>query len=141
MGSARPSPDRPYRTSIDIAAPPPEVFPFFTDAERMVQWMGEFAVLDPTPGGEFTLDIQGVPVRGRYVEIDSPRRIVVTWGHAGSDLLPPGASTLEVRFADIPGGTRVTVEHRGLPPEEADKHASGWPVFLAQLAAAAGSRR
>jgi hypothetical protein len=44
----------------------------------------------------FTLDINGVPVRGRYLVVDRPRRLLLSWGHAGSDRLPPGASTVEV---------------------------------------------
>jgi len=31
----------------------------------MVRWMGDFARLDPAAGGEFAVDIRGVPVRGR----------------------------------------------------------------------------
>jgi uncharacterized protein YndB with AHSA1/START domain len=53
-------------------------------------------VLDPVLGGQFTLDINGVPVRGRYLAVDRPRRVPLSWGHAGSDRLPFGASTLEV---------------------------------------------
>jgi uncharacterized protein YndB with AHSA1/START domain len=103
-----------------------------------VKWMGDYAVLDATPGGEFTLDINGVPVRGRYVEVDPPHRLVISWGHAGSTLLPPGASTVEITLTPIAGGTRVSVEHRDLPAEEAAKHAVGWPHFLVRLAIAGG---
>ncbi len=40
-------------------------FEHFTRPEALLLWMGEHAVLDPEPGGEFTVDIRGVPVRGR----------------------------------------------------------------------------
>jgi uncharacterized protein YndB with AHSA1/START domain len=122
-----------YRTSIDIAAPPEAVYPYLTRAEAIVTWMGDYAVLDAQPGGVFHLDINGVPVRGRFLELDPPHRLVVSWGHAGSDRLPPGASTVEITLAPIPAGTRVTVEHRGLPPAEAAQHAIGWPHFLGRL--------
>src|SRR5919197_642514 len=62
-------PADPYRDSVFIAAKPERVFEYFTRPEAIVQWMGERAVLDPRPGGEFRLYISGVPVVGRYVEV------------------------------------------------------------------------
>src|SRR5688572_11085067 len=95
--------------------------------------MGDYAVLDAQPRGVFHLDINGVPVRGRFLELDPPHRLVVSWGHAGSDRLPPGSSLVEITLTAIPTGTRVTVEHRGLPPDQAAKHAIGWSHFLGRL--------
>jgi uncharacterized protein YndB with AHSA1/START domain len=126
-------PAEPFRTSIEVAAPPHKVFPYFTDPEAIVRWMGDHAVLDPVPGGEFTVDINGVPVRGRYLEVDPPHRLVVSWGHAGSAVLPPGASIVEVTLAAVPGGTRVSLEHRDLPTDQAPAHAVGWRHFLDRL--------
>jgi uncharacterized protein YndB with AHSA1/START domain len=127
----------PYRASIVVEAEPDTVFDYFTVPERIVRWMGDYAVLDPTPGGEFTLDINGVPVRGSYIEVDRPRRLVIGWGHAGSDRLPPGSSTLEVTFTPADTGTVVSVVHSDLPEPEAEQHATGWAHFLARLAIAA----
>ena len=124
------------RTSVDIAAPPEAVYPYLITAEAIVTWMGDYAVLDAQPGGVFHLDINGVPVRGRFLELDPPHRLLISWGHAGSDRLPPGASTVEITLTPIPTGTRVTVEHRGLPPDQAAQHAIGWPHFLGRLRAA-----
>jgi uncharacterized protein YndB with AHSA1/START domain len=130
----------PYRTSVDIAAPPEAVYPYLTQPEAIVSWMGDYAVLDAVPGGVFHLDINGVPVRGRYLELDPPHRLLISWGHAGSDRLPPGSSTVEITLTATAGGTRVTVEHRDLPPDEAAQHALGWPHFLTRLTAAATGR-
>jgi uncharacterized protein YndB with AHSA1/START domain len=130
----------PYRTSVDIAAPPEAVYPYLTRPEAIVSWMGDYAVLDAVPGGVFHLDINGVPVRGCYLELDPPHRLLISWGHAGSDRLPPGASTVEITLTATPDGTRVTVEHRDLPPDEAARHAVGWPHFLTRLTAAATGR-
>jgi uncharacterized protein YndB with AHSA1/START domain len=102
--------------------------------------MGDYAVLDAVPGGEFSVDINGVPVRGRYLEVDPPHRLLISWGHAGSALLPPGASTVEITLTAIPEGTRVSIEHRDLPPDEASQHASGWAHFVGRLAIAAIGR-
>lgn len=100
-----------------------------------MRWMGEHAVLDARPGGEFTVHIRGEPVRGRYLEVDPPRRLVISWGHAGSERLPPGASRLEVRFEPADGGTTVTIAHTGLPEPEASGHRRGWVFFLDRLGA------
>lgn len=69
--------------------------------------MGDFVRLDPRPAGEFTVDGDGVPVRGSYVEGGPPRRLVPTRGHAGSDAFPPGSHRVEVTLAAaeiIPAG-------------------------------------
>lgn len=122
---------------MDVAAPPEAVYPYFTRPEAIVTWMGDVAVVDAVPGGVFQLDINGVPVRGRYLELDPPNRLLLSWGHAGSERLPPGTSTVEVTLTPIPDGTRVSIEHRDLPPEEAAQHAVGWTHFLGRLSVAA----
>jgi uncharacterized protein YndB with AHSA1/START domain len=126
-----------YTASVHVAADAERVFEYFTRPEAIVRWMGDYAVLDPTPGGEFTLDINGMPVRGRYLEVDRPRRLLLSWGHAGSDRLPPGASTVEITFTPSDGGTTVTVVHAGLPGPEDRQHRLGWPHFLERLGIAA----
>jgi len=127
----------PYSASVHITADPERVFDYFTKPEAILRWMGDYAVLDPHPGGQFTLDINGVPVRGRYLAVDRPHRLVLSWGHAGSDRLPPGASTVEITFAPDDGGTIVTVVHAGLPAADAEQHRLGWGHFLDRLLIAA----
>jgi uncharacterized protein YndB with AHSA1/START domain len=123
--------------SVHVAAAAPRVFEYFTDPDKMVRWMGDFARLDAAPGGEFAVDVRGVAVRGRYLVVEPPHRLVFSWGHAGSDRLPPGASTVEVRLTPEDGGTTVEIVHRGLEEPERSGHARGWRRFLPQLADAA----
>jgi uncharacterized protein YndB with AHSA1/START domain len=123
----------PYTASVHIAAEPERVFDYFARAEAIVRWMGDYAVLDPRPGGEFTLDINGVPVRGHYLAVEPPRRLLISWGHAGSERLPPGASTLEVTLTPENGGTTVRIVHSDLPELDAQQHAIGWQHFLERL--------
>lgn len=120
--------------SIHIAAAPERVFEYFVRADAMIRWLGEHAALDPRAGGEFSVDIRGVPVRGRYLEIEPPHRLIISWGHAGSDRIPPGATTVEVQLSPADGGTLVTVRHTGLPEPEATAHKRGWVFFLERLA-------
>jgi len=134
------TPPEPIAAQIHIDADPALVFDYFTKPEAMVRWMGEFAHLDATPGGEFKVDVRGAPVRGRYLELDPPHRLVIAWGYAGSDRHPPGASTVEVRLIADAGGTRVEVEHRDLPAEETPGHTTGWRHYLDRLRVAAAGR-
>lgn len=125
-----------FRDSIDIAASPETVFEYLTTNSGMTAWMGQYADLDPTPGGRFAVDIAGHPVRGEYLRIEHPHLLMVSWGFAGSDDLPAGASTVEFRLTPIPGGTRVDLCHSGLPETEVRGHADGWANFLPRLATA-----
>ena len=69
----------PYTASVHIRAQPEQVFDYFTEPEAILRWMGDYAALDPVPGGQFTLDVNGVPVRGRYLAVDRPRRLLISW--------------------------------------------------------------
>ena len=126
-----------FSHSIDIAAPPRVVFTFLTTEEGMTAWMGQFAELDPRQGGRFAVDISGYPVRGQYLHVEPFSRVVVSWGFAGSDDLPPGASTVEFRLIEIEGGTRVELTHSDLPDSEVPGHAEGWRHFVPRLHEAA----
>jgi uncharacterized protein YndB with AHSA1/START domain len=126
----------PVTATVHIDAPPERVWAYFTQPEALVRWMGEYALLEPQPGGHFTVDVKGVPVRGRFLRLDPPHRLLITWGYAGSDRLPPGASIVEVRLTPDGAGTRVDLEHRGLPSAEQPGHATGWTHYLARLSAA-----
>jgi uncharacterized protein YndB with AHSA1/START domain len=126
-----------FSTSVRIDASPTEVFPYLTDAELIVRWMGDWAELDATAGGKFVVDINGVPIRGEYVLVEPPHRVVLTWGAAGNDVLPPGASTVEILLHPDGDGTLLELVHRDLPADEVPKHDTGWAHFLARLAVAA----
>ena len=123
----------PVTATVFVAAPPERVYEYFTRPEAMVRWMGDYALLEPEPNGRFVLDVRGTPVRGRYLSLEPPHRLVISWGYAGSEPLPPGASTVEVRLIAENDGTRVVLEHRDLPEEETQNHLSGWRHYLARL--------
>lgn len=129
-----------FRDSIEIAAPPQTVFEYLTTNEGMMAWMGQYAKLDPTPGGQFAIDIAGYPVRGEYLVVEPPRRVVFSWGFPGSDELPAGASKVEFVLTAIPTGTRVDLRHFDLPETEIRGHADGWANFLPRLRLAGTGR-
>jgi uncharacterized protein YndB with AHSA1/START domain len=127
-----------FRTRITIEAEPEHVFDHFVRPELLVRWMGDFARLEAGPGGLFAVDINGVLIRGHFVRVERPHLLEIAWGEAGNAAMPPGATRLVVRLVAHGEGTLVEVEHSGLVPDEATKHAVGWPHFLARLAVAAG---
>ncbi len=119
--------------TVRIAAPPAAVFPYFTDPALLIQWIGERADLRPEPGGTFALDFGGTLVRGHYVEVDPPRRVVFTWGVAGRDWMPPGSTTVEVVLTADGPDTVVELFHHDLPAQERDSHREGWTTMLGLL--------
>jgi uncharacterized protein YndB with AHSA1/START domain len=122
-----------YVTSIEIDAPPEVVFAHLVTPERMVTWMGQHAELDPRPGGGFAVDINGALVRGEYLEVDPPRRVVVSWGMAGAQDLPPGSSRVEFTLIRTATGTTLNLAHTRLPETRMSTHGEGWTHYLDRL--------
>jgi uncharacterized protein YndB with AHSA1/START domain len=122
--------------SIRIAAPPEIVFPYFTDPALLARWLGRWADLDPEPGGRFAVDMERTAVRGRYLAVEPPTRLVFTWGIPGSADLPAGSSTVEVRLTEDGSETLVELVHRDLPPARQEGHQAGWVERLDGLAEA-----
>ncbi len=125
---------------IRIAASPEVVFEFFIDPDRMIQWMGRKAELDPRPGGTFRVDLNGRHIsRGEYVELEPPHRVVFTFGWEGdTSIVKPGTSTVEVNLDADGDGTLLRFAHRDLPVESRDSHGHGWDHYLERLAVAGG---
>jgi uncharacterized protein YndB with AHSA1/START domain len=133
-----------------IAAPPEVVYAYFTDPDRYRQWQGRDAELDPRPGGRFRITMSGqtrTVVWGEFVEVEPPRRLVMTWGWEPQDWFPdgmriePGSTTVEVTFIPEGEGTRLRLRHGDLPTEAAcDFHVWGWNLTLDRLVLAAEGR-
>ena len=120
-----------------IQAPPELVFPYFTDPDLLVTWIGDRAELDPRPGGVFALDMGEIRCSGAYLSIEPPYRVTFSWGIDGNDVLPPGASTVEVVLTPDGDDTMVVLTHRGLHPSRVEDHRAGWERQLGQLPGAA----
>ena len=124
---------------IRVAASPDTVFAYFTDPARLVEWMGTEATLDPRPGGICRINPSGhAAMLGEFVEVDPPRRIVLTWGWETELFATPPQSTLvEVSLRPIGGDTVVHLVHRRLQPEAVALHRAGWEHYLMRLAVTA----
>ena len=123
---------------VRIAAPADLLFDYFIDPAKMIQWKGISAELDPRPGGIYRVDMNGRDViLGAYVEIDRPRRVVLTFGWDGPEtLIPAGSTRLEIDLITEGEHTIVRLTHTGLPSEASEQHALGWEHYLQRLAVA-----
>jgi uncharacterized protein YndB with AHSA1/START domain len=126
-----------HESSIDIDAPPEIVWEHLVTVDGLSAWMGERVDIEPIAGGRFAMHVHGSEIRGRFVEVDPQRRLVLTWGLLGSADHPPGSSTVEFLLTECDSGTRVTLRHTGLPLRSTATHAAGWAYFLPRLAAVA----
>lgn len=129
--------DKPIFHSIAIDASPEEIFPYFTEADLIVQWIGNAAELDPRPGGLFRLEFDELTQTGEYLEVDPPHRVVFTWGVIGNEEFAPGSSTVEVVLRADGDQTIVELTHAGLAGTWVAAHDRGWPRYLAALGAKA----
>lgn len=125
-----------------IDASPETVFAFFTDPEKLTRWLAVEATLDPRPGGACRQTHVGQDgdrffMRGEFVEVSPPSRVVFTWGFENESMeVQPGASTVEVTLEPQDGGTWLRLVHSDLPPADRDNHDAGWSTMLDRLATA-----
>ena len=129
-----------------VKARPETVFEFFTDPIKYCSWKGVAARFDPRPGGIYRVDMIGTNgVRGEFLEVERPHRLVFTWGWEaevplppGMRELPPGSSRVEVTFTADGDETIVRLRHSGLPNDDAmSVHTAGWDAYLPRLATVA----
>jgi uncharacterized protein YndB with AHSA1/START domain len=119
---------------IFIEAEAETVFAYFTDAEKLVEWMGIEARLELQVGGRFLVTInQERKVMGEYFELTPYSRIVVSWGWEGREDVPPGSSTVEIMLTPNAEGTFVRLRHYNLPETALPLHTKSWEYNLPRL--------
>lgn len=142
----------PVEITLHIPAAPDDVFAYFTDPARYVQWMGSEAALDPVPGGVYRIRMpDGFAAAGEFLQVIRPRRVVFSWGFADDEAaqrtkqqqgertrgnaMPPGSTRVTVTLEDEEGGTRLVLRHENLPsPDLLQGHDIAWNTYLPRLA-------
>lgn len=134
--------------TVDIPAPPERIFHALTTAEceewwgapetyRVTDWRADLRV-----GGQWSLVVRlpdggAFPASGRFLEIESPRRIVQTrrydWDYPE---LGQHDTTVTYLLEPLSSGTRVTVRQDGFAGLRGPAHhlVEGWEEFLGYLA-------
>lgn len=123
-----------------LPAPAAEVFGWWTQADKLRQWMSPVGVaeaeVDLRVGGAIRIVMTSgdVSIRheGEFVEIDAPRRLVFTWvsPYTGPE---PSLVTIELE-PDGENATHLRLVHSLLPPDVAASHRDGWGTMLETLA-------
>lgn len=66
---------------IMIDATPETIWPFLTDPERHVEWLGTAADIDPRPGGGYRVLVGGQhQSAGEYLEVVPMEKVAFTFG-------------------------------------------------------------
>jgi uncharacterized protein YndB with AHSA1/START domain len=142
----------PVDVTMRLAAPPEDVFRFFTDPARYVQWMGSEAELEPVPGGMYRVRMpDGFEAAGQFLQVERPQLVVFSWGFAddeaaartkheggeagGAGAMPAGSTRVTVTLEGEDGGTRLTLRHDNLPSDSLrEGHDIAWNTYLPRLA-------
>jgi len=118
---------------------PAELFTYWTEPEKLVQWWPKVAVVEPRVGGEYAFSWPEMDwhLRGEYTVFDPTGRLGFTWLW---DHDPMRENVLRVLLLMDPhpdGGTLLRVEHGPFSAENADDRqgiVEGWLHFGMRLA-------
>jgi uncharacterized protein YndB with AHSA1/START domain len=123
---------------VVVDAVPATIFPFLTDPELHLKWLGTEAELDPRPGGVYRVKVQGIhPGVGEFIEVVPNERVVFTFGWDEPDHpIPAGSTQVEITLTPDGTKTRVRLVHSGLPADAVSDHGAGWQHYLDRLAIA-----
>lgn len=141
----RPAPDAADDRTLVLrrrfSAPPARVFRAWTEPSELVKWWGPggFTVplceMDVREGGAYRTCMRSPAgedhyLRGVYLEITPPTRLVFTWAWEQGDTV--GDETLvTVELNEVRGGTELVLTHSGFATTEArDRHNMGWSSSL-----------
>jgi uncharacterized protein YndB with AHSA1/START domain len=66
----------PVEVTVHVASAPDDVFRYFTDPVRYIQWTGSEAEFEPVPGGVYRVRMRdGFSASGQFLEVARPHRV------------------------------------------------------------------
>ena len=122
-----------------IRTTPEKVFEAITQPEIARRYWGHENVSEWTPGSPWQHvrdnDERKVNIVGKVVEVDAPRRLVITWASPAQADDPDGTSRVTFDVAPYEGMVRLTVTHDELEAGGgmAKGIQQGWPIVLSSL--------
>ena len=87
-------------------------------------------------GETFHFELDGMAIAGRYIEVDSPHRMLLRWDRQGTEAATPTPTFIEITLTPTGDGTSVTVQFSGLSAEDAAFYRQLWARHLARIASA-----
>lgn len=113
------------------------VYDAWTRADLLVQWYCPNPELelkvqaDVRAGGSYVVEMGPHVVRGTYLEVDPPHRLVFSWQWDGTEDEP---TRVEVELSETLDGTRMLLSHTGFATaEDAANHRLGWDPEVLRL--------
>jgi activator of HSP90 ATPase len=115
--------------SVWLPVTPGELFYSWMDGDTHSRMTGSRAEIEPGEGGKF-IAWDGY-ISGVTITIEPLKRIVQSWRTTDFKRDDPD-STLEILFYKEGEGTRLTLNHSGLPTEQSEDYQSGWEEYYFQ---------
>jgi len=110
-----------------LSGKPERVMQLLTDPVLIRKWSGGEAVIELTPGGK--IDLFDGWVTGNVLKTTNDE-LAYTW-LSGDWAEGTKASEVHYLLKKDPAGTKVILDHTGLPDkEEADSHKQGWTDYF-----------
>jgi uncharacterized protein YndB with AHSA1/START domain len=145
MASPVLSPATTLRIRRTFDAPREKLFQAWIDPEKMTEWfchakpnlIGKLLVMDVRSGGQYGFDVSDASgkvfkVRGEYLEIKEPEKLVFTWFWETEPAYGNTVVTLE--FVDLGNKSELILAHEQFANSDArDKHNIGWAFCLDSL--------
>ncbi|MCG9894591.1 MAG: SRPBCC domain-containing protein [Fimbriimonadaceae bacterium] len=125
--------------------PPERAFRAWLDPAALQAWLRPdpdcrttMLTFDPRVGGEFSFRMtwsdSSTGWSGRFIRIDPPHRLEMTWTWDPEDDVPYPETLLTVEIEPDGEGSRLTLTHSRLrSPESRDAHGEGWTGSLTKL--------
>ncbi len=138
--------DTALKARIEIKTTPDKVYAAWTQPELLPKWFGprsggnlQIDRFDCSVGGAYDVtmmfsDGDRVQIFGKYLELDPPKKIVLTWQSTDT---PATAHETLVTVDLIPSerGTHLTLTHEHfISAEVRSRHEQGWGPLLLRLA-------
>lgn len=145
MAIPMPESDRELVLTRVFNAPRERVFDAWTQIEHMTQWWGPkgftvpHARIDLRVGGEYRACIRSPEgadywIRGAYLEIDCPTRLIFTWAWEDDDGKPGIETRVELTFEAVNDKTLMTFRQGEFENiESRDSHEGGWSECFDRL--------
>lgn len=133
---------RPMSLSRTYAASPSELWRAFTTAEGLRTWWWThwedvaFEVEARLGGGyRITVPSQQIDLWGTYLRLEPASHLAFTWCWRGEDGVLVPDEAVDIRFIEVPGGTRVDLRHTGPWQDDApaQNYRMGWEFTLEAL--------